>query len=98
MIDLLRESLQNEKTFEIRGENSVHSILERDLWLLDESYWMIQSNKTLKTFIGDKLADKDAKKYGKKRPDFVCGSLGDRLIIVELKRPSHPLTKKTSIN
>lgn len=94
MIELLRESLNNEKTFEIRGDNSIHSILEQDLWLLDESYWMIQGNKTLKTFIGGKLSELDAKRYGKKRPDFVCGALGSDLIIVELKRPKHALTKE----
>jgi hypothetical protein len=93
-IELLRESISDEKTFEIRGDNSIHSILERDLWLLDESYWMIQSNQTLKTFIGDKLSEKDAKKYGKKRPDFACGAIGNKLILVELKRPSHSLTKE----
>jgi hypothetical protein len=93
MIELLRESLQNEKTFEIQGDHSIHSILEQDLWLLDESYWMIQSNKTLKTFIGDKLSKDDAKRYEKKRPDFVCGTLGSELILVELKRPKHELTK-----
>lgn len=93
MIDLLRQSLKNEKTFEIRGDNSIHAILERDLWLLDESYWMIQSNRTMKQFIGTKLSESDKKKYGKKRPDFACGTLGSELIIVELKRPSHKLTK-----
>jgi hypothetical protein len=97
MIELLRESLQNEKTFEIRGDNSIHSILEHDLWLLDESYWMIQSNQTLKTFIGEKLSEKDAARYGKKRPDFVCGTLENELILVELKRPSHEL-KKDDLN
>lgn len=91
-IELLKERLKDDSTYEIAGDNSIHSILERDLWLLDESYWLIHSNRTLKTFIGDRLTDQDKKKHGKKRPDFVCGTLGDKLIIVELKRPSHNLT------
>ena len=95
MIELLRESLNNEKTFELKGDNSIHAILEQDLWLLDESYWMIQSNRTLKTFIRDRLSEKDAAKFGKKRPDFVCGNLGEQLIIVELKRPSHERIGRT---
>lgn len=94
MIALLRESLKNEQTFEIRGSNSIHSILEQDLWLLDESYWMIQSNQTLKTFIGDRLSKADAKRYGRRRPDFACGSLGGQLVLVELKRPKHELSKE----
>ena len=28
---------------------------------------------------------------GKKRPDFVCGTVGNKLILLELKRPSHSL-------
>jgi hypothetical protein len=92
-IELLRESLKNPSTFELRGESSIHSILEQDLWLLDESYWIIQSNRTLKSFIGERLAAKDHREFGKRRPDFVCGTLGDQLIIVELKRPSHELKK-----
>jgi len=91
-IDLLKDALKDEATYELKGDNSIHSILERDLWLLDENYWLIQSNKSLKTFIGDKLAERDKKTWGKKRPDFVCGSLGDTLIIAELKRPSHKLS------
>ena len=35
---------------------------------------------------------RDAKRYGKKRPDFVCGTVENRLIILELKRPAHVLT------
>ena len=32
-------------------------------------------------------------RYEKKRPDFVCGTLGSELILVELKRPKDELTK-----
>ena len=37
------------------------------------------------------MSKKDKKKYGKKRPDFACGTVGEKLIIVELKRPAHEL-------
>lgn len=90
-ITFFEERLKDEKTYEIRGPNSIHSILQRDLWLLDENYWLIHSNETLKTFIGDKMAEED-KKHEKKRPDFVCGTLGDKLVLAELKRPAHKLT------
>lgn len=36
------------------------------------------------------MAKKD-KKCKDKRPDFVCGNVGKKLIILELKRPSHTL-------
>lgn len=90
-VELFEKQIQDEKTFEIFGDNSIHRILERAMWLIDERYWLLQSNRTLRKFIGDALSKKDKKRYGKKRPDFVCGTIGNRLIILELKRPSHEL-------
>ena len=57
------------------------------MWMIDERYWLLQSNKSLRTHIGNDMSKKDKKKYGGKRPDFVCGTFGNRLIVVELKRP-----------
>jgi hypothetical protein len=91
-IELFEKQIQDEKTFEILGDNSIHRILERAMWLIDERYWLLQSNNTLRKFIGDALSKKDKKKYGAKRPDFVCGTVENKLIILELKRPSHTLT------
>jgi hypothetical protein len=62
------------------------------MWLIDERYWLLNSNATLRKSIGDSLEKSDKKKYGKKRPDFVCGTVGDKLIILELKRPGHTLS------
>jgi len=89
-IELFRERVLDEKTYEIIGDNSIHRILEQSMWMVDERYWLMHSNSTLRTIIGDKLAKKDAR-FAKKRPDFVCGSIGSKLIIIELKRPSHKL-------
>ncbi|HUT57843.1 MAG TPA: hypothetical protein VNA25_08335 [Phycisphaerae bacterium] len=61
------------------------------MWLVDERYWLLQSNATLRTFIGDEMARADKKRFGKKRPDFACGMVGQKLIMVELKRPAHEL-------
>lgn len=91
-IELFEKQIQHPKTFEIYGDNSIHRILERAMWLIDERYWLLQSNSTLRKFIGDSLSTNDKKKYGKKRPDFVCGTVGERLIILELKRPGHTLS------
>lgn len=90
-LELFRRQIENEKTFEIRGDKSIHRILENAMWMIDERYFLLKSNKTLRNFIGKEMSIKDKKKYGDKRPDFVCGSVGDRLIIVELKRPSKTL-------
>lgn len=90
-IDLFEKQIQDTRTFEIRGDHSMHRILERAMWLVDEHYWLLHSNKTLRVAIGKEMGKRDKKKYGAKRPDFVCGTVGDRLIILELKRPGHTL-------
>lgn len=91
-VELFEKQIQDEKTFEIISDNSIHRILERAMWLIDERYWLLQSNNTLRKFIGEEMSKRDKKKYGKKRPDFVCGTVDNKLIILELKRPSHSLT------
>jgi hypothetical protein len=91
-LELFKSQIMNERTFEIRGDNSIHRILEKAMWMIDERYWLLQSNSTLRKLIGEKMSKKDQKRYGKKRPDFVCGSVGSKLIIVELKKPSKTLT------
>jgi len=92
-IDIFDEMIQNDNTFELKGDESVHRFLEKNLWLLDDSYWMLQSNRTLRTFIGDEIMKKD-EEYSDKRPDFVCASFDNQLVVVELKRPSKKPTKK----
>ena len=86
-LDFFKKIAKDPKTYEIRGEDSIHRFLENNMWILDERYWLMHSNQQLRTIIGEQVA-----KDPKKRPDFVCGQVGEKLIIVELKRPSHPLT------
>lgn len=90
-LKLFKERVLDDKTYEIRGDNSIHRILERAMWIVDERYWLLHSNETLRKIVEKELQKKD-KKYKDKRPDFVCGTVGKRLIIIELKRPSHALS------
>jgi hypothetical protein len=92
LITLFERQIQDDRTLEISGSNSIHRILERAMWLIDERYWLLQSNEPLRNFIGKEMSKLDKKRYGKKRPDFVCGTVDQKLIILELKRPSHKLT------
>ena len=92
-IETLDNMILNEKTYEIKTDDSIHRLLEKNMWLIDEQYWIAQSNKSLRTFIGDEI-DKKHKKYAKKRPDFACVDFEGRLIILELKRPSVSLKKE----
>lgn len=90
-LKLFKERILDDKTYEIRGDNSIHRILESSMWMIDERYWLLHSNETLRKIVEKELPKKD-KKYAKLRPDFVCGTVDNKLIIVELKRPSHALT------
>lgn len=90
-ITLFEKQIQDVRTFEIYGDNSIHRILERAMWLVDEHYWLLHSNKTLRHSIGEEMEKRDRKRYGGKRPDFVCGTVGEKLVLLELKRPSHTL-------
>ena len=78
--------IHDEKT---NTDKSIYRILEKSMWIIDDSYWIVQSNKSLRTFIGDEIE----KTYSKKRPDFVCVNHGNKLIILEIKRPSIELAK-----
>lgn len=90
-IEIFNKAILDDKTYEIRGDGSVHRILEKAMWIIDERYWLLHSNETLRTIIGDEIVKKN-KKLVNKRPDFVCGTVANKMILVELKRPSHELT------
>ena len=92
-IDTFEQMIQNEKTYEINTDKSIHRLLEKSMWLVDENYWIVQSNRTLRTFIGEELSKKD-EEYKDKRPDFACVDAGNKLLIIEIKRPSIELKKK----
>lgn len=84
------KAIEKDETYEIKGDNSIHRILEKAMWIVDERYWLLHSNETLRKIVGEEIV-KQNKKDEKKRPDFVCGSIDNKLVIVELKRPSHKL-------
>ena len=92
-IDSFEDLIENDSTYEIRTDNSIHRILERSMWLLDDSYWIAQSNKSLRTLIGNELAKED-KQYKDNRPDFACVDASSGRVLVEIKRPSLELKKK----
>ncbi len=91
LLETFTDRINDERTYEISGEESVHRLLERAMWIVDERYWLMHSNRQLRTVVGDEMAKED-KKFEKRRPDFVCGTVDKRLIIIEIKRPSHTLS------
>jgi hypothetical protein len=91
LLNVFKDRVLDERTYEISGDGSIHRLLEQAMWIVDERYWLMFSNKQLRTVVTDELARED-KKFEKRRPDFVCGAVDRKLIIIEIKRPSHALT------
>lgn len=91
-IDMFAALIEDDGTYELKSDKSVHRTLEKSMWLLKDDYWIAQSNKTLRTVIGKELAKED-KRYQKKRPDFACVSASGKTVLVEIKRPSIELRK-----
>lgn len=71
-------------------EKQVHAVVEANPWILGNEYNVLRSNQTLKSTIGTlvgKASEED-------RPDLFLGSLpGGRHVLVEFKRPSHPISR-----
>ena len=91
-ISMFEEMIHDDNTYEINTDKSIHRVLEKNMWLINDSYWIAQSNKSLRTFIGDEMLRSDGD-YKNKRPDFACVNHDKKLIVVEIKRPSLTLRK-----
>jgi hypothetical protein len=92
-IETFEQMIHDENTYEINTDQSIHRILEKSMWLIDENYFLVYSNKSLRTFIGDEMKKKH-EKYTKKRFDFAVVDADNKLLILEIKRPSVELTKE----
>jgi len=90
-IDMFEKMILDNETYERKGDESIHRLLEKDIWLLGEEYQVLQSDKSLRTLIGEYFIKK-YKKYGRLRPDFACSTFKNKqLIIVEIKRPTYKM-------
>lgn len=92
-IHTFEQMIHDENTYEIDTEKSIHRVLEKSMWLIDENYFLVHSNRSLRTFIGDEMIKKHAN-YTKKRFDFAVVDAENRLLILEIKRPSIEITKE----
>lgn len=80
--------IDNPKTLE---RKELHETLEKYLWIIDDTYTMISSDKTFKT-IAERLSSKFKDKATNERPDLILRALNpNSFIIVELKRPDHKI-------
>jgi hypothetical protein len=92
-IHTFEQMIHDEKTYEIDTPDSIHRVLEKSMWLIDENYFLVHSNRSLRTFIGDEMKKRHPD-YTKKRFDFAVVDAENRLLILEIKRPSIELTKE----
>ena len=75
-------------------EKQVHQAFEGNLWLLGSRSTTLASNKTLKRVIEEYANDKYSGDHASKRPDLlIMQDAADRYLLIEFKRPSHPLTR-----
>jgi hypothetical protein len=80
--------IRNENAYELKGKNSIHNQLASALWLLDDSYWLLHSNRTLATLVQNKYPLSGDERL---RPDFIFADNKADLVIVQLKRPRHAI-------
>lgn len=75
-------------------EKEVHTAVEKNLWLLGSSYRLIASNKSLATLLRTWVEETFKGKRANKRPDLFLAALSrDRYLLIEFKRPSHPINR-----
>jgi hypothetical protein len=75
-------------------EKQVHRAFEGNHWMLGAKYSGLASNKTLKRVIEEYTNQRYVGEHAAKRPDLLMmQDAGDRYLLIEFKRPSHPLTR-----
>ena len=66
----------------------LHKILEKNLWILDDNFRYYSSNQQMRTILDEHVMKQYAGKEGL-RPDFICKTLLEKHVVVEIKRPAH---------
>jgi hypothetical protein len=76
-------------------EAEMHKALERNLWVLGAPFHLMSSNTTLASIVEEYGKRKFARRASTKRPDLLLNTdPGDRYLLIEFKRPSHPISRK----
>jgi len=89
-LDFLDQLVQNAATH----EKDAHKAFENNLWMLGRKYSMMSSNVTLKSVIGTYCDRTFQGNRASKRPDLLLSQdYGDSYLLIEFKRPSHPITR-----
>ena len=90
VLDHLDDLVRNPATL----EKNVHSVIERNLWVLGYDHSLISSNKTLARTIEEYTSVKFTGDRASKRPDlFLAQNLRGGFLLIEFKRPSKPIDR-----
>lgn len=88
-LDYLEEICSKKGTL----ESHVYKAIENNLWLFGVEYSLFSSNITLKRQIENFYGQKYVGDRASKRPDlFLTENLNGERLLIEFKRPSHPLS------
>lgn len=88
-LDYFEKLCDDDKTL----ESEVHRSLENNLWILGSQYSLFSSNKTLKKQVNEYLEKNYSGDRADKRPDLMLNeSFLGQYLLIEFKRPKHPLT------
>lgn len=80
----------NEK--ETLERDELHKVLEKNLWIIDDTYTMVSSDDSFKKIV-EKLQSKFKNQASLNRPDLILKGLGEgSYLIIELKRPKEKIT------
>jgi hypothetical protein len=91
VLDDLDDFVRNPATL----EKNVHSVIERNLWVLGHDHSLISSNKTLARTIEEYTATKFTGERASKRPDlFLAQNLRGGHLLIEFKRPSKEIDRQ----
>ncbi|MCB1097259.1 MAG: ATP-binding protein [Verrucomicrobiae bacterium] len=75
-------------------EQTIHSILDANLWIFDDTGRLLSSNEGIRTIVDSYLNNKYKGKRANKRPDIIIAhDFQSRHLIIELKRPSLFVTR-----
>ena len=91
VLDDLDDFVRNPATL----EKNVHSVIERNLWVLGYDHSLISSNKTLARTIEEYTTVKFTGERASKRPDlFLAQNLRGGFLLIEFKRPSKAIDRQ----
>ncbi len=91
VLDNLEKLVADEST----TEDQVHTALDANLWIFDDTGRLLSSNETIRRIVDTYLEKRYAGERKSKRPDIITAhDFQNRFLLVELKRPSVAITRK----